>query len=82
MKPPDEVATNHVPLGADALNRLSHAGWVVTVSTMIGFDGLIHWIAAGVRDDALIRADGATRDEALICAVEQARSLGMLNGGS
>jgi hypothetical protein len=62
----------------EALDRLHRAGWSIgDVAFRDGAGGLL-WIVSGSNGENLIRAEGATRSEAWIRAVEQARSLGMI----
>ena len=64
----------------EALDRLHRAGWSIgDVAAPDGAGGL-SWLVWGSNGENLIRAEGATRDEAWGRAVEQARALGMLGG--
>jgi hypothetical protein len=63
---------------SDAFHQLHGAGWSIgDVGFHDGAGGLL-WIVSGSNGENLIRAEGSTRAEAWIRAVEQARSLGML----
>ncbi len=65
-----------------AQDRLNEAGWFFTVSTIIGFDGLVTWIVSGTDGVNLIRVDGASREEAWISAFEQTQRLVFLEGNA
>ena len=67
-----------LPPDIEALDRLHRAGWSIgDVAYHDGAGGLV-WLVSGSNGENLIRAEGATRDEAWDQAVEQARALGML----
>jgi hypothetical protein len=61
-----------------SLASLHQAGWTSGDTAFLGADSGIVWLVSGRNGENLIRAEGATRDEAWHRAVEQARSLGML----
>ena len=61
---------------ADAGNWLDEAGWQTLEIAINDRDGLRQWVVFATRQMSLLRTDGATREEAWICAVEQARLLG------
>ncbi len=62
-----------------AMGRLLDSGWFVTLKEFVGFDGLPWWVVSGQKGRDRIRADGATLEEAWICAAEQAGSCGCLD---
>jgi hypothetical protein len=63
---------------ADAIRQLHRAGWSIgDVAAHDGAGGML-WIVSGSNGENLIRAEGSTRAEAWVRAVEQARTLGML----
>jgi hypothetical protein len=63
---------------ADALCQLHRAGWSVGDVEAGDGAGRVLWNVSGHNGENLIRAEGTTRAEAWVRAVEQARSLGML----
>jgi hypothetical protein len=73
LDPPDVLQPSD-----EALARLHCAGWSIgDVAAHDGAGGLA-WIVWGSSGENLIRAEGATRDQAWGRAVEQARELEML----
>ncbi len=74
-----DLVIDYGPSAKAVMNQLNADGWFLNVSTMVGFDGLVHWVVAGIKGGNLIRADGPTREEAWVCALEQARALGLLD---
>jgi hypothetical protein len=62
----------------EALARLHRAGWSIGDTAFHDGAGGIAWLVSGSNGENLIRAEGASRDEAWARAVEQARALGML----
>ena len=67
------------PRTSDAsLASLHRAGWTIGDAAFGGIGPGLVWLVSGSNGENLIRAQGATRDEAWDRAVEQARSLGML----
>jgi len=62
----------------EAIAILHRSGWSIgDVAFHDGAGGLL-WLVSGSNGENLIRAEGPTRSEAWIRAVDQARSLGML----
>jgi hypothetical protein len=73
LDPPDNIRPSDL-----ALDQFHRAAWSIgDFAAHDGAGGLI-WLVWGSNGENLIRAEGATRDEAWARAVEQARSLGML----
>lgn len=77
--------TNHVgddpdnaPPDVRALVMLHRAGWSIGDVVAKGLDGRPVWIVSGSNGENLIRVEGLSKVEAWLCAVESARSLGML----
>jgi hypothetical protein len=62
----------------EALARLHRAGWSIGDAAVAVEGGGLVWVVSGHNGENLIRAEGPTRDEAWVRAVEQARGLGML----
>jgi hypothetical protein len=62
----------------EAIHQLHRAGWSIGDTAFTTAAGVVAWVVSGTNGENLIRAEGSTRDEAWIRAVEQARSLGML----
>ena len=62
----------------EALARLHRAGWSIGDVAFHDGAGRLLWIVSGSNGENLIRAEGATRADAWIHAVEQARTTGML----
>jgi hypothetical protein len=58
---------------------LHTAGWSIGDTAFVGLDGSRRWLVSGSNGENLIRAEGATKDEAWRMALEQARAVG--NGG-
>lgn len=67
------------PLDWQAATQLLDAGWCVSEFVTVGRNGSRCWVVSGSNGNHLIRADGATKEKAWLCAVEQARSLGMVD---
>ena len=65
-----------LPPDIEALDRLSGAGWSIGDTGFHDGAGGLCWIVLGSNGENLIRAEGATRDEACSRALERARSLG------
>jgi hypothetical protein len=63
---------------AEALGQLHRAGWSIGDAAVRDGAGGLLWIVTGSNGENLIRAEGPTRSEAWIRAVDQARGLGML----
>jgi hypothetical protein len=63
---------------AEVRRRLERAGWAVGIAVHYDATAVKTWVVTGQNGENLIRAEGPTRAEAWIRAVEQARSLGML----
>jgi hypothetical protein len=61
-----------------ALARLHRAGWSVGDAAFHDGAGGLSWLVWGSNGENLIRAEGATRDEAWGRAIGQARWLGTL----
>jgi hypothetical protein len=62
---------------ADALRQLHRSGWSIgDVAAGDGAGGTL-WLVSGSNGENQIRAEGKTRAEAWVRAVEQARGLGM-----
>jgi hypothetical protein len=69
--------------GSDqALSRLHRAGWTIGDAAFFVEGGGPAWVVSGHNGENLIRAEGATRDEAWGRPVEQARGLGMLGAAN
>jgi hypothetical protein len=64
----------------EAIHQLHRAGWSIGDTAFTTDAGVVAWVVSGTNGQAVIRAEGSTRGEAWGRAVEQARSLGMLDG--
>jgi len=64
----------------DLLNELHRAGWSLGDTAFHAVGGGLVWVVSGTNGENQIRAEGATSAEAWRGAIEQARSLGMLDG--
>ena len=62
-----------------AMLQLRASGWRVEDRETIDHENLPIWLVSGSFGDHQIHATGTTRIEAWLCAVEQARFLGMLD---
>jgi hypothetical protein len=62
----------------EAIRQLHRAGWSIGDTAFTTAAGVVAWVVSGTNGQAVIRAEGSTRSEAWIRAVDQARSLGML----
>jgi hypothetical protein len=62
----------------EAPARLHRDGWPIGDVAFSDRAGGLTWLVWGSNGENLIRAEGATRDEAWAGAIEQARALGML----
>jgi len=65
------------PLVVNAKVRLHEDGWQTDDFVEDDSSGRPCWVATGMKGGILIQTEGATKEEAWLCAVEQARSLGM-----
>jgi hypothetical protein len=70
---PSDTPSDIVPL-----SRLHRAGWSIGDVAFRDDEGRLVWLVSGSNGENLIRAEGATRDEAWGRAIDQARALGML----
>ena len=61
----------------DSFGLLHRSGWTIGDTAFKLGDGLV-WLVTGSNGENLIRAEGATQDEAWHQAVEQAAAVGML----
>lgn len=64
----------------DALSQLHGAVWSIGSTAFATSASGAVWVVSGCNGENLIRADGATEDEAWQGAVDQANGLGMLEG--
>ncbi len=64
------------PLVVNAKDRLHEDGWQTDDFVEDDASGCPCWVATGLKEGILIQAEGATKEEAWLCAVEQARSRG------
>jgi hypothetical protein len=62
----------------EAIRQLHRAGWSIGDTAFTTEARVVAWVVSGTNGENLIRAEGSTRAEAWIRAVDQARSLGML----
>jgi hypothetical protein len=65
---------------ADAHDLLKRSGWSVGVTAFHDGTGGRVWLVDGRNGENLIRGEGATEAAAWRSAVDQARSVGMLEG--
>jgi hypothetical protein len=65
---------------AEAIRQLRGAGWSVGIVPFTGWEGARVWLVIGRNAGRWLEAQGSTRAEAWARAVEQARSLGRLDG--
>jgi hypothetical protein len=61
---------------------LKRAGWSIGDAAFVGASGERVWVVSGRNGENLIRAEGATQDEAWRLALERARVVGMLGHGA
>ena len=64
----------------DAIGSLHRAGWTISSTAFATTDGGSVWVVSGHNGENLIRADAETEAEAWHRAVDQARSVGILEG--
>jgi hypothetical protein len=62
----------------EAIRQLHRAGLSIGDTAFTTDAGVVAWVVSGTNGQAVIRAEGSTRAEAWIRAVEQARSPGMI----